>query len=97
VALKLHFHDRTVMSSGSSIVLLLLSGCFSKHPSDGGGHTTFSGSRQIRAEVASPAAYRIEPVARGLTFPPGVAFDADDRPYVVDAGYSYAELFRDGR
>lgn len=45
------------------------------------------------ADIALPAGFRIEAVATGLTFPTGVAFDDQNRPYVVEAGYSYGEVF----
>jgi glucose/arabinose dehydrogenase len=32
-------------------------------------------------------------VAQGLTYPTGVAFDAQNRPYVLEAGYSYGEVW----
>ena len=41
--------------------------------------------------TALPAGYRIEPVATGLTFPTGVAFDEQGQPVVTEAGYSYGE------
>ncbi|MDX5437381.1 MAG: PQQ-dependent sugar dehydrogenase, partial [Pontibacter sp.] len=37
--------------------------------------------------------YTIEAVATGLTFPTSVAFDAQGQLYVVEAGYSYGEVF----
>lgn len=73
-------------------VLATTSACYSVSPSKGGG--------QIRVErpppkdagdVAVPEGYRVALVAEGLTFPTGVAFDADGRPHVVEAGYSYGE------
>jgi glucose/arabinose dehydrogenase len=73
--------------------LALLAGCFPALPSNGGGQTDFVGTRAIDpADVALVAGYRIEPVATGLTFPTGVAFD-DDGIYVVESGYSYGEVF----
>jgi glucose/arabinose dehydrogenase len=38
--------------------------------------------------IALPAGYRIEAVARGLTFPTGVAFDEQGGVFVVESGYS---------
>ena len=43
--------------------------------------------------IALPEGYRVEAVAVGLTFPTGVAFDDEGRPYVIEAGYSYGEVF----
>lgn len=62
-------------------------------PSRGGGQTEFEGPRRVDpTDVALPAGYRIESVAEGLTFPTGVAFDAEGRLHVVEAGYSYGEV-----
>lgn len=82
----------------SAAVLVLattgLFGCYGMRPSDGSGQAPFEGPRQVRAEdVALPAGYRIEPIATGLTFPTGVAFDEAGRPHVVEAGYAYGEVW----
>ncbi len=82
-----------------AIVLVLallpaLPGCYVLRRSAGGGETGFETPRQLRAaDVALPEGYRIEPVAIGLTFPTGVAFDDAGGIYVVEAGYSYGEVF----
>ena len=71
-----------------------LTGCYMLRPSSGGGQTGFKAPREINAEdIALPAGYRIEPVARELTFPTSVTFDAQGTPYVIEAGYSYGEKF----
>lgn len=75
-------------------LLSALTGCFSLRPSSGGGQTNFAPPRPINpADVALPAGYRIEAVAQGLTFPTGVAFDDAGRVHVLEAGYSYGEVF----
>jgi glucose/arabinose dehydrogenase len=101
--------NRNKLHTKLSAVLccLLLAGCYALRSSEGGGQTSFTGVRSVNAaDVAVPAGYRIEPVATGLTFPTGVAFDADGVAHVVEAGYSYGEVFttprllrieRDGR
>jgi glucose/arabinose dehydrogenase len=67
-----------------------LAGCFRLLPTKGGGMTDFDAPRRVDAgDVVLPPGYRIEPVATGLTFPTGVAFGADGRAYVTEAGYSY--------
>ena len=74
--------------------LISLSACYSLRASAGGGQTAFHPPRPIQAaDVAVPAGYRIEPVATGLTFPTGVAFDDLGRVYVVESGYSYGEAW----
>ena len=67
-------------------------GCFGTSPSQGGGQTKFKGTRRVNpGDVALPKGYRIQAVARGLTFPTGVAFDDDGGVYVVESGYVYGE------
>jgi glucose/arabinose dehydrogenase len=75
-------------------IALTLAGCYMVRPSSGGGQVSPPAVRVVQpADVALPAGYRIEAVATGLTFPTGVAFDASGRPYVVESGYSYGEVF----
>jgi glucose/arabinose dehydrogenase len=45
------------------------------------------------SDVAVPDGYRIAVVATGFTFPTGVAFDESGTPYVIEAGYSYGEVW----
>jgi glucose/arabinose dehydrogenase len=76
------------------LLALTLTGCWSLLPSHGGGQTAFHGPRRTDpADIALPAGYRAEVVATGLTFPTGVAFDDGGRVYVVEAGYSYGEVW----
>ena len=76
------------------IAAVVLGGCYGMRPSAGGGQTDFKPPRNANAaDVAVPAGYRVELVASGLTFPTGVAFDDSGRPHVVEAGYSYGEVF----
>jgi len=81
---------RTVLLAGAA---LALAACFSMRPSSGGGqNASFTPPRRVEtADVALPTGYRIEPVAQGLTFPTGVAFDSSGTPWVVESGYSYGE------
>lgn len=82
----------TAIAAGSTA--LLLTGCYALRSSDGGGQTRFDGLRVVQAaDVALPPGYRIEAVASGLTFPTGVAVDAEGVPHVVEAGYSYGEVW----
>lgn len=91
----------------ASLSATLLAGCYVMRPSHGGGQTSFDAPRELRpSDIALPAGYRIEVAASGLTFPTGVAVDADGVPHVVESGYSYGEVFtvprllrieRDGR
>lgn len=72
----------------------LLTGCYELQPSNGGGQTKPTAVRALRpADIAVPGGYRVEVVASGLNFPTAVAFDEAGRPYVLEAGYSYGEVF----
>lgn len=75
-------------------MILFLTSCFElSHPA-GGSQAEFKAPRIAHsADVAVPAGYRLEIVATGLTFPTGVTFDQTGRPYVVEAGYSYGEVW----
>lgn len=71
------------------VAMLLAAGCFSMRPSSGGRQNDFDPPRTMDAsDIARPPGYSIEPVARGFTFPTGVAFDDAGRPHVIEAGYS---------
>lgn len=73
---------------------LFLNGCYALRSSRGGGQTEFAPPRQVNAaDILLPEGYRIEPVALGLTFPTGVAFDDQGGIYVVESGYSYGEVW----
>jgi glucose/arabinose dehydrogenase len=72
----------------------LLTGCYALRPSSGGGQTSSQQARTINpADIALPPGYRIEPIARGLTFPTGATFDSEGRLYVVESGYCYGEVW----
>lgn len=78
----------------SLLIASSLAGCYSIRPSNGGGQTSFNGPRTIKAaDIAIQAGYRIVPIASGFTFPTGVAVDESGDVYVVEAGYSYGEVF----
>jgi glucose/arabinose dehydrogenase len=75
-------------------LLVCLPSCYYLQSSSGGGQTDFKPPREIApSDIALPEGYRIEAVARGLTFPTGVAFDETGAVYVVEAGYSYGEVW----
>jgi hypothetical protein len=73
-------------------LLTALPGCYVLLPSSGGGQTTFEERRLEPGDIALPAGYTIEAVTSGLTFPSAVAFDDNNVPYVLEAGYSYGEV-----
>jgi hypothetical protein len=73
---------------------VVLAGCGLFLPNRGGGEIDRPKKRMIAAlDVAMFPGYVIEPVASGLTFPTGVTFDDKGQIYVVEAGYSYGEVF----
>ncbi|HEX5177021.1 MAG TPA: hypothetical protein VFV83_08330 [Chthoniobacteraceae bacterium] len=80
--------------AAGALVVLLFGGGFVMRPSSGGGQTAFRSPRQIDVtDIALPPGYRIEPIATGLTFPTGVAFDSEGRPCVTESGYAYGEVW----
>ena len=82
--------------SNTSLVLALalLGGCYAMRSSAGGGETSPPDVRVVTAgDIALPDGYHIEALASGLTFPTGVAFDAEGVAHVVEAGYSYGEVW----
>src|SRR5688500_15873564 len=71
-----------------------IAGCYSMRSSQRGGQTTFSQPRRLDPEcIALPAGHRIERVITGLTCPAGSAVDDQNRPHVVETGYSYGEVW----
>jgi glucose/arabinose dehydrogenase len=85
---------RVMRAACGMLLTMALAGCYVVRPSSGGGETSFKPPRQTNAaDIALPAGYRIEVVASGLTFPTGVAFDGQGTPFVIEAGYSYGEVF----
>ncbi len=77
------------------MITLALAGCGDDDA--GGGQTDKRRAAANPADIALSSGYRIELVASGFDFPTGVAFDDDGRPYVVEAGYSYGEVFGEPR
>ncbi|HEX8520608.1 MAG TPA: hypothetical protein VF669_00045 [Tepidisphaeraceae bacterium] len=75
------------------LLLIPLAGCYGFSKSSGGGQTSTTSRRINPADIALPAGYRIELVAKDLTFPTGVTFDDQNRPVIIEAGYSYGEKF----
>lgn len=87
---------RTRAATGLAVLVLVttVGGCYRMRSSQGGGEAHFEPPRRVNAaDVQLPPGYRIEPVATGLTFPTGVAFDDAGRPHVVESGYAYGEVW----
>jgi glucose/arabinose dehydrogenase len=76
------------------LITLLIEGCYFMRSSDGGGETGWSPPRKINPDdIALLEGYTIEKVAGDFTFPTGITFDAEGNLYVIEAGYSYGEVF----
>src|SRR5690348_8184854 len=88
---------RLVLPLSGLVTVLSLAACHAVLPSSGGGQ--ISAAKRDAARYTDPAAvalapgYRIEVVAEHLNFPTAVAFDDQNRVFVVEAGYSYGEVF----
>jgi glucose/arabinose dehydrogenase len=80
------------------LCLLMLGGCYPMLPSSGGGQADFDPPREADPlDFELPDGYVAEVVATGLNLPTSVAFDGQGRVYVLEAGYSYGELFSEPR
>jgi glucose/arabinose dehydrogenase len=76
------------------LLLYVLPACYKIRKSQGGGQISKVPTRSINAnDIAIPKGYRIEPVVSGLTFPTACAFDDAGNVYVIEAGYSYGEVW----
>ncbi|HSU67614.1 MAG TPA: hypothetical protein VLJ39_12135 [Tepidisphaeraceae bacterium] len=74
--------------------ITLQGGCLTTAGSNGGGQIASAPVRYVNPrDIWLPPGYKIEAVVEGLTFPTGVTFDDRGRVYVVEAGYSYGELW----
>lgn len=77
-----------------SLIFLLTQGCYRMKASKGGGQIKNIPSRTITAsDIALPKGYKVQAVTSGLTFPTAVAFDDQGHLYVIEAGYSYGEVW----
>jgi glucose/arabinose dehydrogenase len=75
------------------VIGAVLAGCLALH-SSGGGEIRQPAGRDVDAtDVVAPNGYTVSVVAEGLAFPTAVAFDEAGAVYVVEAGYSYGEVF----
>lgn len=79
--------------------LLFITGCYRILSSDGGGQLSYNPDRRNidPSDILLPEGYEVEVVATDLTFPTAVTFDEEGIPYVIEAGYSYGEVFLEPR
>ena len=76
------------------LVTLFFTSCYRMRKSNGGGQIDEVPQRTINAaDIALHPGYKIEPVATGFTFPTACAFDDEGRLHVIEAGYSYGEVW----
>jgi hypothetical protein len=76
------------------LFFILLASCYRMRKSKGGGQISTLNARTIEiSDIALHPGYSIEAVASGLNFPTGITFDDQGRPYVIEAGYSYGEVW----
>src|SRR5688500_9495040 len=78
-----------------AVIAIAALACWRARGSEGGGEIPPPKTPRAAqsGNIHLPQGYRIEPVAKGLTFPVGVAFDDAGETYVVESGYSYGEKF----
>jgi hypothetical protein len=82
----------------AAILPLMMSSCYRWRGSNGGGQIDAIPQRNIAAsDVALMPGYKIELVASGLTFPTAAAFDDQGQLHVIEAGYSYGEVWGEPR
>jgi glucose/arabinose dehydrogenase len=73
---------------------IFLSSCYRMRKSNGGGQIDAIPVRTIApGDIAVPKGYKIESVASGFTFPTACTFDDAGNLYVIEAGYSYGEVW----
>lgn len=70
-------------------------GCFNIAAKGTGGAKSHHVDRRTPdpSDVAVPDGFEVAVVAQEFTFPVAVAFDGEGRPVVLEAGYSYGEIF----
>src|SRR5688572_17597266 len=89
---------RRVLLPPAVLLLLSLGGCFWAVPSKGGGQISAAAQRRIDpGDIALLRGYRVDVIATGLTYPTSVTFDEQNRPHVLEGGYSYGEDFQQPR
>lgn len=80
------------------LVLLAATNCYHQRASRGGGQISSVPARKINpSDIALQPGYRMEVVATRLNFPTACAFDDQGRLYVIEAGYSYGEVWSEPR
>ncbi len=78
-------------------LLMHAASCYRMRSSNGGGQMNDTTRSISTTDIAVPPGYKIEAVAEGLTFPSGATFDNEGKLYVIEAGYSYGEVWTEPR
>jgi glucose/arabinose dehydrogenase len=77
-----------------AVIVSFYPSCYRLRSSKGGGQIKSLSERRINtADIAISPGYKIEAVASGLSFPTGITIDDKGNAYVVEAGYSYGEVW----
>lgn len=76
-------------------ILFVFQSCYRILPSEGGGELSYVPEGRVidPADVLLPKGYKAEVFAAGFTFPTAMTFDENGIAYVIEAGYSYGEVF----
>jgi glucose/arabinose dehydrogenase len=75
---------------------ILATGCYRMRTSRGGGQIKNIVERNINtSDVLLSPGYKIERVTDHVNFPTAVTFDALGKVYLIEAGYSYGEVWRE--
>lgn len=81
-----------------ALLLLAFQSCYRMRASRGGGQISSIPARAINTnDIAVPQGYKVDVVATDLTFPTGAALDDSNNLYVIEAGYSYGEVWGEPR
>lgn len=77
------------------LLLCCLQSCYQLRRSRGGGQLNYQPEerRPNPADILLPEGYTIEVAVQGLTFPTAAVQDEQGKLYVIEAGYSYGEVF----
>src|SRR5690349_14655235 len=75
-------------------ILILIQSCYRMRASNGGGQVKGTPHRTVNADdIAVLKGYKIEEVTSGLNFTAAAAVDNAGNLYVIEAGYSYGEVW----
>ncbi|WP_029038210.1 PQQ-dependent sugar dehydrogenase [Salinimicrobium xinjiangense] len=75
------------------LFLIFMAGCANLDPVGGGQINYDPGERQVDpTDVLVPDGYKVEVVARGLTFPTAVVENEEGQLFVTESGYAYGEV-----